>query len=155
PVDMGHPANPPSHPELLAMLGREIAALRFDVKPFLRELALTRVYQSSIELPGPAVPQSASFATELAGLKSGSAPIEKAAEAARERYRKAEKAWHKAEAALVPLVSEEEKAVAKHDAVTKKEEAARGALKTAEAAVTARRETAKALADVAARSQDV
>ena len=51
PVDDFGEANPPSHPELLTMLGREIAALEFDVKPFLRELALTQVYQSAIDLP--------------------------------------------------------------------------------------------------------
>ena len=46
PVDLRHPANPPSHPELLGLLGEEIAALKFDVKPFLRELALTGAYPS-------------------------------------------------------------------------------------------------------------
>ena len=45
PVDLGHPANPPSHPELLRLLGDELAALKFDVKAFLRELALSGTYQ--------------------------------------------------------------------------------------------------------------
>ena len=60
-----------------------------------------------------------------------------------------------AEAGLIPMVSEEEKAVAKHAAAAKKEESARTALAAAEAAVAAHRETAKALADVAGRTQDL
>ena len=57
------------------------------------------------------------------------------------------KAWHRAEAALIPLAGEEDKAVVKHAGVMKKEEDAAKALAAAQAAVTARRETAKALAE--------
>jgi hypothetical protein len=49
PVDLHHGENPPSHPELLAMLADEFAAAKFDVKAFLRELALSRTYQRSSE----------------------------------------------------------------------------------------------------------
>jgi hypothetical protein len=51
PLDMDHPANPPSHPELLALLAEEMAAHRYDVKGFLRELALSQTYQRSSQLP--------------------------------------------------------------------------------------------------------
>lgn len=51
PVDMHHSDNPPSHPELLDLLTREFAARGRDIKGFLRELALTRVYQRSSEPP--------------------------------------------------------------------------------------------------------
>jgi len=51
PLDMDHPANPPSHPELLNLLADDLAAHRFDVRYFLRELALSQVYQRSSELP--------------------------------------------------------------------------------------------------------
>ena len=132
PLDLGHPSNPPTHPELLAMLGREIAAMKFDVKPFLRELALTRVYQSSIDLPVQVPPSPSSFAAELAERKSRTATLEAAVETAKEAYRKAEKAWHRAEAALIPLVGEEDKAMARHAAATTREEAARAALAAAE-----------------------
>ncbi|MEO2015492.1 MAG: DUF1549 domain-containing protein [Fuerstiella sp.] len=47
PVDMHHSMNPPSHPELMTLLADEFAAMNFQVKPFLRELALTDVYQRS------------------------------------------------------------------------------------------------------------
>src|SRR5262249_14499767 len=51
PVDFDHSANPPSHPDLLTMLAEEFAAMKFDVRAFLRELALSQTYQRSSEPP--------------------------------------------------------------------------------------------------------
>jgi hypothetical protein len=51
PLDLHHGDNPPSHPELLDLLGREFAGSGFDVKAFIRELALTRAYGRSSEPP--------------------------------------------------------------------------------------------------------
>jgi hypothetical protein len=51
PLDLDHPDNPPSHPELLALLADEIAAMKFDVRGFLREIALSKTYQRSSALP--------------------------------------------------------------------------------------------------------
>jgi chromosome segregation ATPase len=53
------------------------------------------------------------------------------------------------------LVSDEEKAVAKHAAATKQEEAANAALAAAEAAVATGRDTTKALAEVTGRTQEI
>ena len=47
PLDQFHSGNPPSHPQLLDLLAREFAAHEFDIKWFLRELALTDTYQRS------------------------------------------------------------------------------------------------------------
>jgi hypothetical protein len=53
PLDQDHSANPPSHPELLDVLADEFAAHKFDVKWFLREIALSKTYQrSSAAVPG-------------------------------------------------------------------------------------------------------
>lgn len=51
PVDMWHDANPPSHPELLDLLGETLAAHDYDVRFLLRELALTQTYQRGSEFP--------------------------------------------------------------------------------------------------------
>lgn len=51
PLDLHHSGNPPSHPELLDLLATEFAAHKFDVKWFVRELALTKTYQRSSRLP--------------------------------------------------------------------------------------------------------
>ena len=51
PLDMHHSDNPPSHPELLALLGDQLATMKYDIKSFLRELALSETYQRSSRLP--------------------------------------------------------------------------------------------------------
>jgi hypothetical protein len=51
PLDMHHAANPPSHPELLDALSRRLVTMNFDVKAFLRELALSATYQRSSFVP--------------------------------------------------------------------------------------------------------
>jgi Protein of unknown function (DUF1549)/Protein of unknown function (DUF1553) len=51
PLDMDHAANPASHPELLTLLADDIAAHKFDMRYFLRELALSQTYQRSSEPP--------------------------------------------------------------------------------------------------------
>jgi hypothetical protein len=51
PLDMDHSANPPSHPELLTLLADEFVAMNFDIRAFLRELALSKTYQRSSALP--------------------------------------------------------------------------------------------------------
>ena len=51
PLDLHHGDNPPSHPELLDLLAREFRDHKFDIKWLLRELALSRTYQRSGELP--------------------------------------------------------------------------------------------------------
>jgi hypothetical protein len=51
PVDLDHTENPPADAELLDMMGREFVAIGYDIKTFLRELALTKAYQRSSEAP--------------------------------------------------------------------------------------------------------
>jgi hypothetical protein len=60
PPGLHHAENPPTHPELLDELAREFVASKFDVKAMLRELALSKTYQRSSEVPqGMTAEQSA------------------------------------------------------------------------------------------------
>ncbi len=45
PLDLQHKANPPSHPELLDLLAREMVDSNYDIKAFLRQVALSGAYQ--------------------------------------------------------------------------------------------------------------
>ena len=47
PLDLSHADNPPSHPELLDHLARELAAHQFDMRWLLKEIALSQAYQRS------------------------------------------------------------------------------------------------------------
>jgi len=51
PVDYDHSENPPSHPELLDLLADDMVARKFDIRGFLRDLALTKTYQRSSRRP--------------------------------------------------------------------------------------------------------
>ncbi|MFO0906900.1 MAG: DUF1549 domain-containing protein [Isosphaeraceae bacterium] len=66
PLDMNHSENPPSQPELLDLLAKEFVALGFDVKAFLREVALTKTYQRSSEPPPVAAASPAESAQPAA-----------------------------------------------------------------------------------------
>jgi hypothetical protein len=59
PVDLDHSDNPPSHPEVLELLTSWFREHGYDMKGLLRELALTRTYQRSSELPPGADPEMA------------------------------------------------------------------------------------------------
>lgn len=66
PLDLHHGDNPPSHPELLDLLAQELVEHNFDLKWFLRELAMTRTYQRSGVLPSEAIePRPERFAVAL------------------------------------------------------------------------------------------
>lgn len=47
PLEAHHSDNPPSHPELLDALAKHFEQTGYDIKAFLRELALSRTYQLS------------------------------------------------------------------------------------------------------------
>lgn len=54
PLDMMHADNPPTHPELLDELADALAEHCYDIPYLLRELALTKTYQRSSQLPDEA-----------------------------------------------------------------------------------------------------
>lgn len=90
PVDLHHPDNPPSHPQLLDLLADELVATKFNLKAFLRELALTRVYRRSFEIPSqvgdaaPAATKIEALAAEHEKLEAAIEPLESEVEAAHE-----------------------------------------------------------------------
>jgi hypothetical protein len=54
PLDGHSAANPPTHPQVLALLADELMVRKFELKSLLRELLLTRTYQRSCDPPQPA-----------------------------------------------------------------------------------------------------
>ncbi len=51
PVDQHHSDNPPIQPQLLELLADELPKTNFDLKSMLRQLALSRTYQRSVDFP--------------------------------------------------------------------------------------------------------
>lgn len=156
PVDLHHPDNPPSHPELMTLLADEIVALKYDTKAFLRALALTRTYQRAIDLPAdPGPPSDAqAVASTLAELETRTESITAAFEAARKEYDQAIKAWHAAETLLVPAAAEHDQALATHAGAAKKQAEAQKAVDDILAQIKAREDVGKTLAEAAAKAQE-
>jgi len=45
PMDLHHSDNPPSHPQLLSLMGQQFADNNYDIKWLIRQIALSRTYQ--------------------------------------------------------------------------------------------------------------
>ena len=69
PLESDHSENPASHPELLDLLADNIAARKYDMRAFLKDLLLTKTYQrSSLRTPeqqATPAPEAATFAVAL------------------------------------------------------------------------------------------
>src|SRR5262249_13046574 len=105
PLDMQNPDNPPSNPELLQLLTRQIATMKFDMRAFLREIALTSAYQRSFDPPADLTSLADRAAKEAAHLKESRVALAKAAEESSDAYTKATEAWEQLEAKTIPVAT--------------------------------------------------
>jgi tetratricopeptide (TPR) repeat protein len=155
PVDMHHSSNPASYPEVLQLLGTELAAMNFNLKAFLRELALTRVYERSIDFPSSLAEKSAVAVERLNKLESDRPPLAQALEQAQASYESLEEKFHAAESALVPVSDELTAARGKVVEIDKKVAEARKGVAEAEATLQKRKEAQGVLAEAIAKAQQV
>ena len=65
PLDQMHSANPPSHPELLAWLARDVADHGYDLRRLIRGLVLSEAYSRSSRWEGADPPRPSLFAVAL------------------------------------------------------------------------------------------
>ncbi|MEQ9410798.1 MAG: DUF1553 domain-containing protein [Fuerstiella sp.] len=65
PLDLHHSDNPPSHPELLALMAEQFVAHEFDIRWLLKEMALSEAYQRSSRLPSEDAVAPATYRTAL------------------------------------------------------------------------------------------
>jgi len=70
PVDLQHAGNPPLNPELMSVLELGIVQLNFDVKAFLREVALSRTYQRAYQLESAAKVTAAHIQGKLESVET-------------------------------------------------------------------------------------
>ena len=159
PVDLHHSDNPPSNPELLKLISDQFASSGFDLRWFVREIALSRVYQSAA--PTVRLAASADLSVRRQQLASDFATAQKAAELASEEVEvaigKVDEVF--AKAAPLRIAWEKQQKVAR-DLATKRDaaEASVSAKQTAVAAKTKLRDALKAsvaaLKEAAVHSQD-
>ena len=106
PVDMHHPDNPATDPELLRILGEQFAAMNYDINAFLRELALSETYQRSFDTPSDLLSPAAQAAAHIAQTEQQRLPLEEAAKESATVYSAALDAWYQAEATTLPVAGE-------------------------------------------------
>ncbi len=154
PLDLHHSANPPSHPELLAMLGDEIAATKFDMRAFVRELALTKAFQRSLELPAPSAEFAKGAAKKLMELEKNEASLAAVIAPAEAEAGKLQKALEEAQRGVAPFAA----AVTKQDAevakLKKPHDAALAEQKKADDAVAAKAKVKQELTDALAKLKE-
>lgn len=100
PPDLHHSSNPPTNPALLRLLSEEFVRLGYDVRTFVREIALTRTYQRSIDLPLEASPGE--IAAQQQQLAAQKLELEKATEARSAALDAAVTSWRQAKEAAAP-----------------------------------------------------
>jgi hypothetical protein len=147
PLDLHHSDNPPAHPELLEMLASEFAAMKYDLRAFLRELALTRTYQRSIEMPAVLDDLAKAAAAKLPALEAETAKLKDAAGRLEEAAKKTNEEFNAGRKALSAVAAE----------LAKAETAAADARKARDAAQKehdARQELRKAVAEAAEKAAD-
>ena len=153
PVDLHHGDNPPTNPELLDLLAKKIVDLKFDLKEFLRQVALSNTYQRSIDLPAQLRERTNDVATRMPELEKDAADKSTALEAARLANQQAESALASVRTATESPFAELAKAQAAVAEAQKVIDAASAALNAAQADLTAKTDVANALTSAATAAQ--
>ncbi|MEO8353259.1 MAG: DUF1549 domain-containing protein, partial [Chthoniobacteraceae bacterium] len=154
PMDLDHSANPAAEPEVLGLLANAVAEMNFDMKAFIRELALTQAFQRSLDLP-PILPEFVQTAREtLPQLEQQTTTLASAANAAESAFDDTRRVMLKVLGAAAPAKAEWQK---KQTAVAEAAKLADGAgaeLKKSEEALAAKRDGQRALGEAAAKIQE-
>lgn len=153
PVDMHHAGNPPTHPALLQLLTEQFVAMNFDMKRFVREIALTAAYQRPFDAPADLIPLATQAAAELAQLEQQRATLEAAVATTAEEYAKAAEAWRQASAAAFPVAGEIDAARNQFAEAKKKVDEAAKAVADAQTAQQAKQNVANAVSQAATAAQ--
>ena len=128
PVDLHHYDNPPTDPELLGLLGERFAAMQFDVRRFLSEIALSQAYQRPFDQPEDLFEVATTVTKLVEEQKQNLATLEQAATAASDVCQTAIDAWDEAQVALVPVAAELDTARKGYDEARKALDTANNAL---------------------------
>ncbi len=96
PLDFHHRDNPAVKPELMTELGINIAKMQYNMKAFLRELALSRVYQRGFDLYDFSINDKL-LAEKMIALQAEQKKMTEEIGRTREVYAKAKETWQAVE----------------------------------------------------------
>lgn len=145
PLDMMHPDNPAVSPALLQQLGERLASSNFDMKSFLREIALSQTYQRPFDLPAETTAQLAAAKAEADRIAQQKAALDSANATASTSKDSADDAFLAAEKAMLPVAGELDAARNQYAEAKKKLDEAQKALTDANAALATKQQAADTL----------
>lgn len=154
PVDLHHPMNPPTHPAVLELVTAEFIAHKYDMKWLLRELALTKTYQRSMDPPVDPAPQIAAAAQLVPQVEAELARLKALAEESRKQVDAAKDELKAARAVLEPVDAAWKKLEAAVTEAKKPVDAAAAAITKAQAESTVKQSAITAINEAAAKSAD-
>ncbi len=145
PLDLQHADNPASDPELLQLLADRFVTMNYDMRSFLRELALTKAYQSGFDLPEDALAYAKRAQQEILASESQLAMWQDQASASATAYAEATDAWYAAEALALPANKEFDAARNQYAEARKKHDETQQSLATNESNLAAKQLAATSL----------
>ena len=151
PLDLQHSANPPANPALLDLLADQIAAMKFDTRAFIRELALTDAFQRTLDVPELAPEVTKAAAEKMPVLEQEAAALATALASIEAEVSAVQKATVEAQRAAEPVKAEKVKQDAAAAEAKKIADAAAAEQKKIEDALAAKRDAQKTLAEAAAK----
>jgi hypothetical protein len=154
PVDMHHSDNPPTHPELLDALADELANVKFDLRAMLREIALSRTYQRSAEMPSDLAERGTDAANKLAALEAEHKRLSELVDQGKPTIDKAQAELKTAQAAIDPIAKELAAVQAAEAEANKALDAANAAATAAQNDLAARQSAIQSLAEAAAKAAE-
>jgi hypothetical protein len=154
PLDMHHIDNPPTHPELLEILADEIGRMKLDIRALLREVALTRAYQRSLQAPPEFTVAMQTAVDQLPALEAQREQVAAALKLSTEAAAKSRTEYDTARKAVTIVLAE---LTAANNALGGAQKAAADAAKAladAQQQLTAKREIAQLLTEAAAKATE-
>lgn len=153
PVDLHNDGNPPTHPAVLELLAAEFPAMKYDIRAMLRELALTRTYARSLDLPAELDQRGAELAAQLAALTAERDKAEAAKQQSQEAASAALAVVTKARMAATPVADELAKAQGAVAAAKKSLDAANLVVAAAQISLPGKQDAARLIAEANAQTQ--
>ena len=132
------------------MLAERFVAMNFDMRGFLREIALSNSYQRSFDLPADLLCLSKQASEALAQFQEQRAALEAVSTTSTEAYATAAKTWEEAEAAMIPVAAELDTARNQYAEAKKKVDEAAKAVADATAQLEAKKKVAGPVQQAAA-----
>jgi hypothetical protein len=154
PVEFNYAANPPSNPQLLEMLADEFAAMKYDIKGFLREIALSQAYQRAMDTPADIAGQAAAAQARLAALEEEQKKLADVANASSTAAGQLDTDLAAARKTIPAITEEVTKASAPIADAKKATDAAAKAVVDATAPIAPKQDVLKALAEAAAKAKE-